>query len=220
VASREVRLGRNLYSQVCHRADTAALTQALGTREADLLKITVQRLILDEDGILLLCSDGLSDNNVVEQLWASATQPVLQDQLSLKTSLQEWITLANHHNGHDNASVVLMHCRLSDEPRLFDPTESAKSITKRPEPVTSDTDFTESAKTLLDDDETTSKSAKVAVLPKQPPTPEKTFDGWLVGLGAAALMFLLGALSFAIWRELAPTGLQSNPDQPTEVQGE
>lgn len=220
VASRDVCLGRNLYSQLCQRADAAALTQALGTREADLLKITVQRFILDEDGILLLCSDGLSDNNVVEQLWASATQPVLHDQLELKTALQQWLTLANHHNGHDNASVVLMHCRLSNEPHLFHPTANAKAIAKRSEQTTPETDFTESAKALLDDDEPLPQPPKAAVLPKQPPSPEKTFDGWLVGLGTAALMFLLGALSIAIWRELAPTGLNSRPEEPAEVQAE
>ncbi|MBF2050393.1 MAG: serine/threonine-protein phosphatase [Elainella sp. C42_A2020_010] len=220
VASREVRAGRCLYSQVYAQPNAAALTQALGTREADQISITVQRFVLDEDGILLLCSDGLSDNNLVEQFWASATRPVLQDQLTLKTALQEWITLANRQNGHDNASIVLMHCRLSDAPHLFNPNGKA-SLTKRSDATTADADLTESAKALLYDDETgTTQPPKAAVLPKQNPAPQKSFDGWLVGLGTAALMFLLGALGYAIWRELTPSGFQPNPTEPAEVQEE
>lgn len=68
VATREVRMGRSLYRQALQRPDAKALTQAVGTRDAELLRPTVQRFILEEDGLLLLCSDGLSDNDWIEEL--------------------------------------------------------------------------------------------------------------------------------------------------------
>lgn len=236
VATREVRFGRSLYSHACHRLDAAALTQALGTREADLLKITVQRFIVDEDGILLLCSDGISDNDLVEQSWQSLTQPVLKGSLSLKAATQEWINLANRHNGHDNASIVLMHCRLTDEPQLFEPdAKSAKSI-GTPASLSKtgndlDNDLTESAKALLYDDEAEAGGAeaarphKAAVLPKRTSPPPKTIDRWIMGLGIAGLMFVLGALGVVMWRELAPTQFPqldwpSRSESPSTIQGE
>lgn len=236
VASREVQAGRSLYSLASHRSDATALTQALGTREADRLKITVQRFVLDEDGILLLCSDGLSDNGLVEQFWQSMTQPVLKNMLSLKAAVQEWIELANRQNGHDNASVVLMQCRLTDEPHLFEPNLSQSNLSRLnlsqsnqslAQAATSaanpDTDLTESAKALLYDDAAEANPArKAAVLPKRADALPKTIDTWITGLGIAALMFVFGALAVALWRELAPTGFHpshpSAPESSTDVE--
>ncbi|MHC5830810.1 MAG: PP2C family protein-serine/threonine phosphatase, partial [Nostoc sp.] len=76
VATREVRLAQSLYRKALLRADASALTQALGTKDAESLRLKVQRLIVEEDGILLLCSDGLSDNNWVEQSWQNYAIPV------------------------------------------------------------------------------------------------------------------------------------------------
>ncbi len=74
VAVREVRMGRGLYREALQRPDAGALTQALGTRDSEFLHPTVQRFILEEDGLLLLCSDGVSDNELVEQNWAETTR--------------------------------------------------------------------------------------------------------------------------------------------------
>ncbi|MEB3338673.1 MAG: PP2C family serine/threonine-protein phosphatase, partial [Leptolyngbyaceae bacterium] len=63
VTTREARLGRALYREALQRPDAGSLTQALGTRDGEQLHLTLQRFIIEEDGLLLLCSDGLSDNN-------------------------------------------------------------------------------------------------------------------------------------------------------------
>ncbi len=113
VAGRETRLGRSLHREALARPDASALTQALGTRDADQLRPTVQRFILEEDGILLLCSDGLSDNNWVETYWAEFTEALMRGQRSLAETAQAWIDLANQKNGYDNSSVVLLQCNVS-----------------------------------------------------------------------------------------------------------
>jgi protein phosphatase len=113
VAARETRLGRSLYREALVRPDCGALTQAIGTRDSQYLNPTVQRFILEEDGVLLLCSDGLSDNGLVEQSWQQYGPDVVSGKLALEDAIQAWIDLANRRNGYDNTSIVLLHCHVS-----------------------------------------------------------------------------------------------------------
>jgi protein phosphatase len=113
VATREVRMGRLLYQEALQRPDAGALIQALGTRDSEFLRPSVQRFIVEEDGILLLCSDGLSDNGLIEEAWAMLTGDLFRGKRSLDDTVQAWIELANQKNGHDNVSVVLMQCHVS-----------------------------------------------------------------------------------------------------------
>ncbi len=113
VATREVRMGRSLYRQALQRPDAKALTQAVGTRDAELLRPTVRRFILEEDGLLLLCSDGLSDNDWMEELCADYPRDIFSGKLSLEAAVRSLIDLANENNGHDNSSVVLTYCAVS-----------------------------------------------------------------------------------------------------------
>jgi protein phosphatase len=115
VVTREVRFAKSLYRKALLRPDATALTQALGTRDAESLRLRVQRFIVEEDGILLLCSDGLSDNNLVEQSWQDYAKPVLTGELTIEDAVGNWINLANEKNGRDNTSVVLTYCRVSPE---------------------------------------------------------------------------------------------------------
>ena len=122
VAGREVRLGRSFYRQSLQQEDATCLTQALGTRAGSDLHVHVQRLIVDEDGVLFLCSDGLSDHGWVDRHWNGLMVSLLTEMQSLEEVTQEWIDLGNQKNGHDNLSVVLMNCRVSpDYPILLDP---------------------------------------------------------------------------------------------------
>ncbi len=113
VVTREIKQGRSLYRDVLKRPDAGALTQALGTRDGQFLNPSVQRFILEEDGLLLLCSDGLSDNELVEQSWRDYAELVLKEKVSLESAVQSWIDLANQKNGHDNTSIVLTYCHVS-----------------------------------------------------------------------------------------------------------
>ncbi|MGC1395060.1 MAG: protein phosphatase 2C domain-containing protein [Coleofasciculaceae cyanobacterium] len=131
VATREVRLGRSLYRQALQRPDAKALTQAVGTRDAELLRPTVQRFILEEDGLLLLCTDGLSDNlslaaptsqasprltyDWLEELCADYPRDIFSGKLSLEAAVRALIEQANQKNGHDNTSIVLTYCAVSPQ---------------------------------------------------------------------------------------------------------
>ena len=113
VAAREVGNGRSIYRQALIRHDAEALTQALGTRHADFLEPTVERLVISEDGLLILCSDGLSDNNFLERYWQEFTDDVLQEKLTLEAAGNWLLDLANRKNGHDNISFVITHYQVS-----------------------------------------------------------------------------------------------------------
>ena len=128
VVTREIKQGRSLYREVLKRPDAGALTQALGTRDGQFLNPSVQRFVLEEDGLLLLCSDGLSDNGLVEQSWHEYAELILKEKASLESAVQSWVDLANQKNGHDNTSIVLTYCHVSSslpEMRLSSDTKTS-----------------------------------------------------------------------------------------------
>jgi protein phosphatase len=124
IATREVRQGRSFPSAANQRSDGGALTQALGTKVGTSLHPTIQRFILDEDGILLLCSDGLSDGDWLEREWSNFSPQLLSGNLSLETAVKQFIDRANECNGEDNVSVVLCHNFVAaPQVELFSPQE-------------------------------------------------------------------------------------------------
>ncbi len=113
LASRELRLGYALYRNAVQQPASGSLVQALGMASSSILHPTVQRFVLDEDCVFLLCSDGLSDNDRVDQFWQSEILPILDGRVDLKTAAGRLIQIANTQNGHDNATVALLHCQVS-----------------------------------------------------------------------------------------------------------
>jgi protein phosphatase len=195
LTTREVRTGRKIYRQMLDRPDAGALTQAMGTRDSEFLRPTVQRFIVEEDGLLLLCSDGLSDNNLVEQSWAAYVEPILAGQMSVESAVQSLIDLANHKNGHDNTSVVMTYFRVSPEyPVLFNRGEAPSETIDDPVPEPSD--FSEADRVFMDAQLVTVENTESpAVAPKR---------GWLTGLGGPALgllslLIIGGAVAFTTW---------------------
>ncbi len=112
IAGREVMAGRQPFPMAQERSDAGALTQAIGTRGGDHLHPHIQRITLDETGILLLCSDGLSDNHRIEDAWANYIGLIVKDIVTLDAAVASWIELANQKNGHDNTAVVLMQHKV------------------------------------------------------------------------------------------------------------
>ena len=113
IATREVKQGRDVPWHSASRPDATALTQALGMKPGELIHPTVQRFMAIEDGILLLCSDGLSDRHLVESSWQDYATRILQTDIPLTEAVQSWLALAHRQNGDDNISLVLMSCKVS-----------------------------------------------------------------------------------------------------------
>ena len=112
IAGREVLAGRQTFPVAQEYPEAGALTQAIGTRSGDHLQPHIQRFMLDETGILLLCSDGLSDNYRIEDAWANYIGLIVKDIVTLDAAVASWIELANQKNGHDNTAVVLMQHKV------------------------------------------------------------------------------------------------------------
>jgi protein phosphatase len=215
VVKREVRLARSLYRKALQRPDAASLTQALGTKDGKFLRTTIQRFILEEEGILLLCSDGLSDNSLVEQSWQDYGKPVLTGELTLEDAVNQWIHLANQKNGHDNTSVVLIHCCVSPGQLIpVNPTLPLVEI-QRAE-LEAPTELTKSAQALLTLD---MKQAGVATTSAQTvnnPGQQKR----LLLLGGL-LALIVGGVSlglFARWQMNSQTFQQMCQQIPQKVQ--
>ncbi len=112
LASREVRLGYLFYRDAIKYPNAGALVQALGMSNANSLHPNVTRLITDDDCIFLLCSDGLSDYDRVDQYWPLQIAPILSHEKDVPTMGKELINVANHKNGHDNVTISLLYCQI------------------------------------------------------------------------------------------------------------
>ncbi len=192
VAVREVRMGRSLYREALKRPDSGALTQALGTRDGQYLYPTVRRFILEEDGLLLLCSDGMSDNGFVEQSWSDYAELILLDKFPLETAVQSWLEFANQHNGHDNASIVLTHCQISS------PLPDLRLPIALGEPE-------------LDDEPLPDP---IVIPPAEPQKPNRKPRLWLKGI---SLLLLSGAVGAGVWYSCDPVGMQQGVKREFEA---
>jgi protein phosphatase len=134
VSTRDVILGFSFYAHAAQRIDGGSLIQALGTRSSELLYPRIQRLPIDGNCLFLLCSDGLSDYDRVEEILDIHIRPILSNDTSLHKSVEKLIDQGNQRNGHDNVTVALMRCKLLAEGETDDmgdtddtlPTETTK----------------------------------------------------------------------------------------------
>ncbi|MBD2443641.1 serine/threonine phosphatase [Dolichospermum sp. FACHB-1091] len=94
------------------RADAYQLTQALGPRDQDYLHPDVSVFDIHEDMLLLLVSDGLSDNECLETHWQTHLQPLLSYDSDLEMGIQDLIELGNEYNGHDNITAILLRVKV------------------------------------------------------------------------------------------------------------
>lgn len=148
LATREVRLSGILYREALTLNSAGSLFQALGMNSSTALHPNIRRMILDEECIFLLCSDGVSDRDRVEQYWQSEILPVLEGKVDLKTACQRMINMANSRNGHDNATVALVHCQVKQ------PVEAGQTTVLQGFPASATAAFDRSATLLLSSPET------------------------------------------------------------------
>ncbi|MEG3876073.1 serine/threonine phosphatase [Microcoleus sp. herbarium7] len=111
VGQREIKRGvdpETAYS----RPDAYQLTQAIGPRDGSFLKPDVQFLDLCEDTLLILASDGLTDNDLLETHWQKTLEPLFNPQADLDEGVAELIELGNKHNGHDNITAIIVRAQV------------------------------------------------------------------------------------------------------------
>jgi protein phosphatase len=94
------------------RPDAYQLTQALGPRDEHFIKPDIQYVELNEDTLLLLCSDGLTDNDLLETHWRTHVEPLLSSQANLEQGVCQLIELANQLNGHDNITAIAIRAKV------------------------------------------------------------------------------------------------------------
>lgn len=113
VASREVRLGYALYHDAVSQPASGSLVQALGMGSSNSLHPTAQRFIVDEDCVFLLCSDGLSDFDRVEQNWETEILPIINENKDIGAVISKLVEIANTQNGHDNVTVAIVRNQVN-----------------------------------------------------------------------------------------------------------
>ena len=199
VASREVRLGYALYREAVQQSGAGSLVQALGMSPSSSLHPTAQRFIIDEDSVFLLCSDGLSDFDRVEEYWDTEILPLLIDKVEINDIANKLIEIANNQNGHDNVTIALIHCQVKySEPEVsVDP----DSIDTSPIPVVEEESKVSTEMPEEDSDQKTQVVADTA--------PGRRFDP-LQPLVILPLIIVAAVLGFSIWR-LVTNSNQSNP---------
>jgi protein phosphatase len=111
VGQREI--ARGIEPSIAYgRADAYQLTQALGPRNENFLHPDVEFFDINEDMLLILVSDGLSDNDCLETHWQTHLQPLLSSSSNLGVGIQNLIELGNEHNGHDNLTAILVRVKV------------------------------------------------------------------------------------------------------------
>jgi protein phosphatase len=97
------------------RPDAYQLTQALGPRDENFIKPDVKFMDLEEDTLLILGSDGLTDNDLLENNWQKYLAPLLSSSANLEKGVQELVDFANEYNGHDNITAVLVRAKVGSK---------------------------------------------------------------------------------------------------------
>ncbi|MCC5606703.1 serine/threonine phosphatase [Nostoc sp. CHAB 5834] len=111
VGQREIT--RGVEASIAYaRPDAYQLTQALGPRDEKSINPDVGFFEINEDTLLLLVSDGLSDNDLIETHWQTHLEPLLSSGANLERGITDLIDLANQHNGHDNITGILIRAKV------------------------------------------------------------------------------------------------------------
>lgn len=203
LATREVRLGYALYRNALQHPGSGSLVQALGMNASVNLHPTVQQFILDEDCLFLLCSDGLSDNDRVEQNWQTELLPILRGNVDLGLASRRLVELANRQNGHDNVTIGLVYCRVGDRVQSLPPLDPGLAAVPPPLPET------QSAVTAPTGNPSRTVLPATQIAP--PPAKRSPFRALLTLLSLLSGLGFAGIVAYALLRPQASPPVNSNP---------
>jgi protein phosphatase len=211
LATREVRLGGVLYREALAMSSAGSLFQALGMNSSTALHPNIRRMLLDEECIFLLCSDGVSDRDRVEEYWQSELLPVLEGKVDLTTACQRMIIMANTQNGHDNSTVALVHCQVKQ------PIETGQSTMIQDLPPEASSFLVQPSTLLLG---TPNHSDDVDELPSETAV-DRDRKPLIIGAVVLFLLMAIGAIGWFFFppQALKPSSIPPNPassPNPTE----
>ncbi len=239
IAAKEVSTGKSFYATARQRPDATALSQAVGVREYEQLQPHTQRFLFDSTGVLLLCSDGLSDNYRVESSWTNYIDLMIKKVVPLEAVVDTWIELANQKNGHDNVAVVLMSVEQLDDLALNPSTDDCEVLSagdmpsqtaNRPVGLTMAaavsqpsmaTPMTAASRALLygedDEDDTPLTAEDMAEVETTSPPARGKGQTAITLLLALIIFSVVGVVGWLLWRTMARPE-PAAPPPPTEVE--
>jgi protein phosphatase len=94
------------------RPDSYQLTQAIGPRDRNYIAPDIRFFELQEDTLIVLASDGLTDNQLLENYWLTNVAPLLSNNSNLQHGVDRLIDFANEYNGHDNITALVVRAKL------------------------------------------------------------------------------------------------------------
>jgi protein phosphatase len=94
------------------RPDSYQLTQAIGPRDRNYIAPDIRFFELQEDTLIVLASDGLTDNQLLESYWLTNVAPLLSANANLQEGVDRLIDFANEYNGHDNITAMVVRAKL------------------------------------------------------------------------------------------------------------
>ena len=94
------------------RPDSYQLTQAIGPRDRNYIAPDIRFFELQEDTLIVLASDGLTDNQLLESYWTTNVAPLLSSKTNLQDGVDRLIDFANEYNGHDNITALVVRAKL------------------------------------------------------------------------------------------------------------
>lgn len=103
-----VKSGQISKEDAEHHPRKNVILQALGTEQS--VKVDIRTLPLEEDGYLLLCSDGLTNKVSDEELISI----LHNSEMSLIEKAEQMINLANEYGGEDNISVAIVNLSVTE----------------------------------------------------------------------------------------------------------
>jgi protein phosphatase len=219
LATREVRLGGVLYREALAMNSAGSLFQALGMNSSTALHPNIRRLAIDEECIFMLCSDGVSDRDRVEEYWQSEILPILEGKIDITTASQRIINMANTQNGHDNATVALVHCQVKQ------PIEAGQTTVIQDLPTDAANLLTQTSTLLLGNP---NPSEEVEDIPQFPSETAPSKKPIILGAVGLFLLIAIGATGWFITQQpsipkpsvtpsptLAPSTSPSSPEQPS-----
>jgi protein phosphatase len=94
------------------RPDSYQLTQAIGPRDRHYIAPDIRFFELQEDTLIVLASDGLTDNQLLENYWLTNVAPLLSPNANIQDGVDRLIDFANEYNGHDNITALIVRAKL------------------------------------------------------------------------------------------------------------